>query len=102
MACFSGRCSVVARLVRDDPQEHRATGRSRFFVLTAGGAGPATPDTAARWPYLTGPATAADEYYEDAAHDGSRVGRLRPAVARFPEGFSKRETPARITDQARR
>ena len=41
------------------------------------------PNSAARWPYLRGPATAADKY-EEAPHDASRLtglGGPRPDIA---------------------
>jgi hypothetical protein len=64
--------------------------------LTAGFVGPRTPDSAARWPYLTGPATAADEYYEEAAHDVPRVGQPSPGRPLFARVFSRVETVAQM------
>src|SRR5919106_6514459 len=51
----------------------------RFFV------GPDMPDSAARWPYLGGPATAADKY-EELPHDGPRVVDTSVLIRGFHRG----------------
>jgi hypothetical protein len=65
--------------------------RRRFFV------GPDMPNSAARWPYLTGPATAANKY-EEAPHDADEVNNQSSGLSDPSSDFPHTETAYRFVD----
>src|SRR5687767_15591139 len=74
------------------PRVRAILGTRGCFVVHRGGRRASRARHRGEVALLTGPATAADEYYEELPHGPSRLGEERRLVPAFGHGFSRAET----------